>query len=212
MEKIIWGIDPGSSICGVCELRAGLIGNCFNVEPHLVYHRIMSLCGADKINIVIEDVYPYSNRLTPDIIATCKLIGRLQEKFENTSSVYCIDSVPRNSIKKWIFDTVPEECLPRIEKKIADKHNAIIKKWQKLVEEGKADATKKPKGFINNDGTMRTPSFNWVDDRIVIAALKKVHNIPTPKPGKQNVFGLREHNWQALAAASFIHYRNISNH
>ena len=84
MEKIIWGIDPGSAVCGVCELRSGVIGNCFECEPREVYKRIMALSGANSITVVIEDIFPYSLRLTPAVIDTCKLIGELTYRFNTT--------------------------------------------------------------------------------------------------------------------------------
>ena len=64
---------------------------------------------------------------------------------------------------------------------------------------------KELKGLINADGEMRKPSFNWVDDSIVKAALKSIYNIPTPKPGKPNLYGITKdsHGWQALAVCSF---------
>jgi hypothetical protein len=48
---------------------------------------------------------------------------------------------------------------------------------------------------------MRAASFHFVDDRTVIAALKSIYNIPTPKPGRPNIHGLVDHSWQALAVA-----------
>lgn len=195
MEKIIWGIDPGNSICGLCELRGGLIGNCFDVTPNLVYRRILSLCGANTVTVVIEDVFPYSNRLTPDIIETCKLIGELTYRFKKCKQVSSVHLVPRNSVKKWVFDTFPDVATPRIEKKIAAKH-------KRNIANGK-------KGLIKLDGEMRKPSFNWVDDRIVKSAVKELFNIPTPKPGKSNIYGIERdsHVWQALATAAFHLYR-----
>ncbi|WP_230691182.1 hypothetical protein, partial [Streptococcus pneumoniae] len=68
MEKIIWGIDPGSAVCGVCELRCGLIGACFECVPKDVYNRIISISEGSEVIIVIEDIFPYSLRLTPAVI------------------------------------------------------------------------------------------------------------------------------------------------
>jgi hypothetical protein len=196
MEKIIWGIDPGSAVCGICELRSGLIGHCFECEPKDVYNRIMSLSGASEIIVVIEDIFPYSLRLTPAVIDTCKLIGELTYRFKQNTQVEILSLVARNTIKNWVFDTVPEECIPRINKKILLKNNRNIR-------DGK-------KSLVKKDGEMRQPSFQWVDDRIVIAAMKSIHNIPTPKPGKPNIYGLKStsHSWQALAVASFFRYNN----
>jgi hypothetical protein len=158
------------------------------------YSRILRLSEGSQFIVVIEDIFPYSLRLTPEVIATCKLIGRLEEKFESCEGCSSINLIPRNTIKKWIFDTVPEECIPRINKKILLKHNRNIRYGKK--------------GLTKIDGEMRQPSFQWVDDRIVIAALKSIHNIPTPKPGKKNIYGLgsTSHAWQALAVCSYFYH------
>jgi hypothetical protein len=192
MEKIIWGIDPGSSICGVSKLSGGLIGDCFECEPKLVYRRIMSLCGADKVTVVIEDIFPYSLKLTPAVIDTCKLIGELTYRFKKCRQVSSIELVARNSVKKWVFDTVPEVCLPRIAKKIDAKHTKNLSKGLK--------------GLTKLDGEMRKPSFNWVDDRIVKEAMKIIHDIPEPLPGKSNIYGIKKdsHVWSALAVATYL--------
>ncbi len=195
MEKIIWGIDPGSAVCGVCELRSGLIGACFECVPKDVYNRIISISEGSEVIIVIEDIFPYSLRLTPAVIDTCKLIGELTYRFrEFKPQVSSVELVARNSVKNWIFDTVPDECIPRINKKIVLKHNRNIRDNKK--------------GLVKKNGEMRQPSFQWVDDRIVIAAMKSIHNIPTPKPGKPNIYGLKStsHAWQALATVSYFYF------
>lgn len=196
MEKIIWGIDPGSSICGVSQLRGGSIGICFNEVPERVYERILRLSDGSPFNIVIEDIYPYSLRLTPAVIDTCKLIGELTYRFGLVAK--SVTLVPRNSVKKWIFDTFPEVCTPRIEKKMLLLHARKLKQGKR--------------GLMKKDGEMYTPSFQYVDDRIVIAAMKSIHNIPTPKPGKPNIYGLKStsHAWQALAVCSFFYHTNTS--
>lgn len=197
MEKIVWGIDPGSVICGVCRLNSGLIGDCFNIEPSKLYNEILRRSDGSQFIVVIEDIFPYSLRLTPAVIDTCKLIGELTFRFNTCNQVESVKLVARNSVKKWIFDTVPHECIPRINKKILLKHNRNIKQGKK--------------GLVKIDGEMRLPSFIWVDDRIVIAALKSVLNIPTPKPGKPNIYGLKDHSWNALAVAYFVHIGIFTN-
>jgi len=198
MEKIIWAIDPGNLICGVCQLTGSTIGHCFNEKSVSVYRRILSLSEGKSIVIVIEDIKPYSLRLTPQVIDTCKIIGELTYRFNHCKQVESVNLVARNSVKKWIFDTCPDVVLPRIEKKMAALHSRKIAKGMK--------------GLIKADGEMRTPSFHYVDDRSVIAAIKSIFNIPTPKPGKPNIYGLVDHNWQALATgAYFSHTANKSS-
>ena len=192
MEKIVWGIDPGSLICGICELNSGLIGNVFNEEPNSVYKRITSLCGANKIDIVIEDVYPYSNRLSPDIIETCKLIGELRYRFSKCKSVSSVHFIPRSTVRNWVYNTVPDVVIPRVIARMEYMDKQKIKQGKK--------------GLRTKEGKLYEPSFNYVDDRIVVAAMKELYKIPTPKPGKSNIFGLTKHNWQAFATvAYFVH-------
>ena len=191
MENLIWGIDPGSSTCGIVRLDSGLIGICLECEPIKVYKRIISLSGASDITIVIEDIFPYSMRLTPAVIDTCKLIGELTYRFNTDPQVTSVHLVARNTIKNWIFKTFPDVAIPRINKKLWLKHNRDTKKGKK--------------GLVKLDGKMREPSFNYVDDRIVCAAMKELFKMETPKPGKPNVHGLTQnsHAWQALAVCSF---------
>lgn len=190
MEKIIWAIDPGNLICGVVQLTGSTIGHCFNEKSCSVYRRILSLSKGQSIEIVIEDIKPYSLRLTPQVIDTCKIIGELTYRFKVCKQVNSVNLVARNSVKKWIFDTCPDIVLPRIEKKMSALHTRKVAKGMK--------------GLIKSDGEMRSPSFHYIDDRSVIAALKSIFSIPTPKPGKPNIFGLVDHSWQALAAGAYF--------
>jgi hypothetical protein len=190
---LVWAIDPGNLICGMAQLNSdGSIGVCFDEETGSVYRRILSLCGDNPFKIAIEDVYPYSMRLTPEIIDTCKVIGELAYRFRKCKQCELLSLVPRNTIKKWIFDTFPEVCIPRIEKKMALLH-------ARKVREGK-------RGLMKKDGTMFLPSFQYVDDRIVKESIKTLFNIPTPKPGKPSILGITRdaHAWQALAVAAFF--------
>jgi hypothetical protein len=88
-----------------------------------------------------------------------------------------------------VFDTHGELCVERINKKIVA-----------LDDYGER---KDRKRYRNKDGELRKASFHYVDDRIVIAAMKKHWNIPTPKPGKSNALGFSSHSWQALAVGSY---------
>lgn len=187
-KRLIWGLDPGNEVCGVAQLLDRRIGHCFNEPSGSVYDKILSLSGGNPFVVVIEDVYPYSMRLTPQIIATCKVIGELGFRFSTCPLASEVVFKPRNSVKKWVFDTAPDVVLPRIEKKMMALHARKLKLGLR--------------GLIKKDGEMRTPSFHYVDDRTVIAALKSIYGIPTPKPGKSNIHGLVDHSWQALAVAS----------
>jgi len=181
----MWAIDPGNSICGICLLGGNTI-RAWEVPPERAFDLIMEESGGSPGQVAIEDMTGYSVPLSKDVIETCKLIGVLAYRFGQVAAVHL---VTRGMVKKAIFEAVPAVCIPRIEAKIAAKHRRSIAKGEK--------------GMLNKDGNMRSPSFHYVDDRIVIAAVKEVLNIPTPKPGKRNIYGLTGHSWQALAVACF---------
>ena len=184
-----WGIDPGNSICGVVCLSGRTVIRAVNVPPQDVYDYIIQESGGRTIAIAIEDISGYSVPLSKDVIETCKFIGELVYRLRVTPSVAAISQIPRATIKKAVFDGLPGVCIPRIEKKMALLHNRKVRKGER--------------GLMKQDGTMYLPSFKYVDDRIVIAAVKEVLKIPTPKPGKRNIYGLTGHSWQALAVACF---------
>jgi hypothetical protein len=123
------------------------------------------------------------------VIDTCKFIGelvyRLRSEFKKAEYVL----VTRNQVKKWVFDSFPEISCDRINKRI---------EYLDGYRTGRGE-----KGIRKKDGTLRLPSFHWIDDRVCIAAMKKFWDIPTPKPGKKNVYGLSTHSWQALALGTY---------
>lgn len=189
MEKIIWGVDPGSAICGVSQLINGSIGECFNETPENVYKRIIALSGASKFIVIIEDIYPYSLKLTPQVIDTCKLIGELRYRFGKKRQCLSVNFVPRNTVKKWVFDTFHDLCMAKIPNKIAKRHESNLRAGKK--------------GLVSKNGVMRNPSFNWVDDKIIVSAMRQLYKIPLPSPGKQNIYGIKDHAWQALAVCGY---------
>lgn len=189
------GIDVGSSISGVCVLDCGQIVIGFNCENDNLIGRIMEYTKKRDTIVLIEDIRPYDNKLSLQVIDTCKFIGELVYRLKVELSLpYRL--IPRSYVKKWIFDAFTLICNDRIKKKILYRHESNIKKGKK--------------GLINKDGEMRKPSFIWVDDRIIVACMKDYWQIPTPKPGKKSLFGLKDHSWQALALnTSFINTQSI---
>jgi hypothetical protein len=185
--KRVIGIDPGSDVSGICMLKDTIL-HASNTPNSEVFETVKELCGGQPAAIVIEDIAPYNMRLKPQVIATCKFIGELSYRFR-AAGLTDLHFVTRNEVKKWVFDTYPDICIPRIEEKIARLH-----KWR---------LNKGMKGFETKSGDLRSPTFVFVDDRIVIAAIKQHLDIPTPKPGKSNQYGLKAHSWQALAVACF---------
>lgn len=147
-----------------------------------------------KCHVVIEDIRPYSGKLSMQTINTCKFIGELTYRLRNElQASYSL--VSRSEVRQWVFLTHTELCVGRINQKIAY-----------LDDYGERTNRKR---YRNKNGELRKASFHYVDDRVIIAAMKKHWEIPTPKPGKPNVYGFASHSWQALAAGS--HYLATSS-
>ena len=177
MNRII-GIDPGST-CGIVILDGGQITSAFNIMSDIMLTKVTDFLIHPNCTVVIEDIKPYSLRLTPQVIDTCKFIGELNFRLKTWSGAI-VEYVARNQVKKWCFDTFPEVCTPIIQKKI------------------------EKKGFRNKEtGEWRKPSFVWVDDKVVTECMKALYSIEKPKSGYGYQFGLKEHSWQALAIASY---------
>lgn len=121
-------------------------------------------------------------------IETAKLIGELKYRLKNELYVDFI-LIPRFDVKRWVFNTFPELVLDRINKKI----EYLDIQGQRL---GRKRYRRK------KDGELYKATLHYVDDRIVIAAMKEYWKLKTPKPGKSNEFGLKSHSWQALAVGT----------
>jgi hypothetical protein len=180
LNEILVCVDPGESVSGVVILRNGEIV----LSENALHDRLFTIINGTNIQksgqmtVLVEDIRPYGLKLSPQIIETCKFLGELRYRLQRAK--INVQWIARNTVKKWVFDTYPDVCMPRIRAKIAKK------------------------GAKNRNGSDRQPSFVWVDDRIVISAMKEAWNIPTPKPGKTNRYGIKGHAWQALAIGSYF--------
>lgn len=189
MRELVIGIDPGSEVSGVCMVSERLGVQFAGVlDNGRVVDRCIELAAGRACYVVIEDMQPYLGRLSPAVIDTCKVIGRFVAALEGSGVFGGVYLVPRNKVKRWVFNTFPDIVGPRISKRMAAIHG------QKVKAGGK--------GLLRDDGTMRAGSFHYVDDRAVISAVKSWWAIPTPKPGKRSPFGLGSHSWQALGVLS----------
>jgi hypothetical protein len=176
MDRII-GIDPGES-CGMVVLDGGQITSVLNIMFDNVGDKITKFLIHPNCIVVVEDIRPYSLRLTPQVIWTCKFIGELTYRLKAEAGAN-VEMMVRNEVKKWCFDTFPDICIPIIEKKILKK------------------------GYGNKEtGEPRKPSFVFVDDKIVTDCMKVMYKIQKPKSGFGYIHGLKDHSWQALAIAS----------
>lgn len=180
MNRII-GIDPGENL-GMVVLDGGQITSVFNIMSEQIWANLQYFLISqhpEPVTVVIEDIRPYSLRLTPQVIDTCKWIGEAVFRLKSGSNAI-VELIHRNQVKKWCFDTFPEVCVPIIEKKI------------------------EKKGYKNKEtGEFRKPSFVFVDDKIVTNCMKILHKIPLPPKGKGYQYGLKDHSFQALAIASY---------
>lgn len=193
MNRII-GIDPGGT-CGIVVLEEGKIASVFNIMSEQFWTNIQNLLDGQETAVVIEDIKPYSLRLTPQVIETCKWIGEAVYRLKNASGV-TVELVARSEVKKWCFDAFPEVCVPMIEKKIL----------KKIAKDGPESR------LANKDtGEPRKPSFVFVDDQIVKESMKFLFKIPPFKPGFGYKFGLKDHAWQALSVAAYWYHKDSGN-
>lgn len=183
--KTLVAIDPGSDMSGVVVLQDGHIIEAVNLWNAFVWDKVTKYSQLGRVMVVVEDIRPYSTKLTMQTIGTCKFIGEVSYRAVIAHNVK-IEYVSRFDVKKWVFDAFPDICLSRINKKIA---------YRDALFRGKGR-----KGLRNKDGSLRKPSFTYVDDRIVQAAMVSLWKIPDIGPGKRNKYGLSKHSWQALAA------------
>jgi len=191
IERII-GLDPGSSESGMCVLDNGQIVAAFNLNYEQFWIKVTNYLLNRNCTVVIEDIRPYSLKLTPQVIDTCKLIGEAVYRLRNDCGVN-VQLVTRFEVKKWVFDTFPviatEFATKKIEKKLFDACELLTRC------EIRVDTNGKPP---------RKPSFIHVDDKIVTEAMKYFYRIPKPDPGDGYRYGLKDHSWQALGAATYF--------
>lgn len=169
----IIGMDPGNESSGLCILDSDMIKGAFNVSNENIFGKIQNYLIHPNCTIALEDIRPYSLRLTPQVISTAKFIGEAVYRLKINAGCNLV-LVARNEVKKWVFDTFPEVCIPLIEKKILKR------------------------------GQDRKPSFVYVDDKMVTESMKVLFNIMKPKPGSGYEYGLQSHSWQALAVAAYL--------
>lgn len=119
MNKIFVGIDPGCEKSGVSVIQGGKILRAWNIENEVLYDIITPYVLKDAV-IVIEDIRPYSIRLTPEVIKTCKVIGEMVYRLKVVAGLE-VELVSRNQVKKWVFDNLKEAIMPSISEKVAKK-------------------------------------------------------------------------------------------
>jgi hypothetical protein len=177
--EILLGIDPGSEKSGIVLLKDHTIlkGDTLSNEDMFTLVDKYSIFTPDqKFFVVYEDIRPYTSRFNMATINTCKVIGRLEYVLNQQRIAY--KAISRNEVKAFVYNKYTTELMEDIKKKILRK-----------------------KRFRLN-GEPFKPSFQHVDDRIVKKAMKLYWGLGTPKPGKPAANGIKDHAWQALAAAT----------
>lgn len=182
MKRILIGVDAGSSSSGLAIISSGSIVGGYNKPNTDVYSFIEAeYLKCQEMAVIIEDVRPYNMRITNGIIDTIKFIGQLEWRLKQLESIKVV-LIPRWNIKQWVFNSFPEIVLPKTEKK--------IDRW------ASKEANKSKKRVISK--------FVWVDDRIIISAMREYWGIEkVKKVGERTPFNLDTHSWQALALCSY---------
>lgn len=189
--KRIIGIDVGNLKSGLCVIdNEKIIYTSVLENDHNLYSKITNYSIHPNIIIVIEDIKPYTLQLTPQVIDTCKVIGEMVYRLKIEAGLR-VEMVSRYDVKRWVFDTFSETVTPLIEKKIRAKAYPC------------SDIETKELFYVDVYGRKeRSPSFVYVDDKIVTEAMKVYYDIKKPSAGKGFDFGLKSHGWQALAVAT----------
>lgn len=196
---MVISIDPGSERSGMAVIyQSALFSNAlygFIVDNERVVDEIKEHYVKYNPIVVIEDIKYFRGKISQQVLDTIKFIGELNYRL-SVDLKLTVRYVTRGQVKKWIFEQFPELCREKIDKKIAYLDDYGEKKGKKR--------------YRNKDGNLRKATFHWVDDRVTIMAMKKVWDIPTPKPGKKNIYGFAADSWQALATGSYFLHNKIS--
>jgi hypothetical protein len=180
-RKVVVGVDVGNIISGVVVLMDGEIHYVKSVHNCEVMVIISKYFGEySETMAVIEDIKPYAGNLSQQAIDTCKFIGQITWRLDEDKIPYKM--VTRSEVRKFVYDILPEMVIPMVNARITQRNEK------------------------NNDGKNRRPSFVYVNDAIVLKAMKVLWRIETPPPGKGYIHGLKSHTWSGLALASYFSY------
>lgn len=166
-------LDPGNENSGLVEIFQGKIVSSGNFPNETAVQYILDKGKAGPLLVVYEDMQYYSVRMGRSIIDTSKFLGQLEWRLSAAGIKFT--GIYRWEVKKWVYENFKSLCETRILQKIERKRVS------------KKAADKLRVGFV------------FVDDRIVLAAMKEHWKIPTPKPGHKSLYDLARHSWQALA-------------
>jgi hypothetical protein len=166
-------------------MENGMIREGYNMANGSVFDFVVAeKKGCDKFIVIVEDVKPYNMRITDGIIKTIKVIGQLEWRLLEAGVKF--ELIPRWQVKQWVFLQYRSIAEPVIVNKIIAS--------RKLKEK---------KGLKINPNKL-SPTFVYVDDRIVASAMRAHWGIEKQKNvGKRTPFNLKDHSWQALGLVSY---------
>ena len=184
-------IDPGNENSGLIILEGISIIGAYNLSNEALYSKISAYSIHPDLVIVVEDIKPYSLKLTPQVIDTCKFIGELNYRLKIAIGMN-VKYVPRADVSRWVYDTFPTICGPLIDLKIEKKmYDACsLETMQEIRVNG-------------NGGNKRKGSFIYIDDKMVMESMKDLYQLKKPAPGKGYLYGLKDHSFQALALGRY---------
>lgn len=196
IEEVFFSIDSGNVVSGVAVITRDKIIYAANIPNEDIISKVTEFSEKTRVTVIIEDIKPYAVKLSPQVIDTCKAIGELVYRVRSEAKLEYV-LISRYEVKRWVFDTFQSMATERISKRIEYMDGYRIGRGEK--------------GLRKKDGSLRVPSFHWVDDRVCLAAMKMYWKIDNPKPGKSNKHGLSKHSWQALALATFYINSTLNN-
>lgn len=183
-KQVILGIDPGTESSGTVLLEDGILVKGQNLSNEDLFALIDKYCffeTGSSLIVVYEDIRPFTSRFNMATINTIKIIGRLEYILKQQRVPF--KAITRNEVKSFVFNKYNDTVGPDVAKKIAYG-----------VDSGRMNKRK--------NGDSPKPSFIYVDDRIVYRAMMRHWNIDKPKPGRNNVYGIKTHSWQALGVVT----------
>lgn len=191
INKRIIAIDPGNENSGIVILDGLSIIGAYNLSNDLLYSKIAAYSIHKDLTIVVEDIKPYSLKLTPQVIDTCKFIGELNYRLKIAIGLNVV-YVPRADVRRWIYNTFSDVCGLLIDVKI-----------EKKMYDACSLETRQEIRINARGGNKRKGSFIYIDDKMVMESMKDLYQLKKPAPGKGYLYGLKDHSFQALALGRY---------
>jgi len=177
-KNVVIAIDSGDKQSGVVIIIDNQISYAATSPNEEIVDMIKQYIGVRyRLRVIVEDIRPYSLKLSMNVIETCKWIGELRYRLK--SARIAAKYIGRSEVKAWVYNKFPEIVEPMIRSKI------------------------NKKGLVNKDGGERKSSFIWVDDKIIVAAMRSYWELQPSIRGKKNEYGLASHSFQALGLATY---------